>query len=117
VLVRSEAYLRRQGDPGKLRLAVTIDGSLWRGVAGVESAGPSDPVYVAERGAEGSLILRFGDGQHGRRPPPGARVTVIDREGADGTGDGSADPCRTQEARPRGLPTSPSGVATNRPCS
>ena len=69
-LVSSEAYLRTQADPGLLQLAVTIDGSLWRRVAGLESAGPSDPVYVAERGAEGSLTLRFGDGQHGRRPPP-----------------------------------------------
>ena len=69
-LVSSEAYLRTQADPGLLRLAVTIDGSLWRRVAGLESAGPSDPVYVAERGAEGSLTLRFDDGQHGRRPPP-----------------------------------------------
>lgn len=74
-----------------LRLVVTVDGSLWRGVADLERAGSSDPVYVAERGADGSLTLRFGDGQHGRRPPPGARVTVTYREGGGGTGNDS--PC------------------------
>jgi hypothetical protein len=91
-LVSGEAYLQSQGDSGLLRVVVTVDGSLWRGVAGLESAGSGDPVYVAERGADGSLTLRFGDGQHGRRPPPGARVTVTYREGGAGTGNDSTDP-------------------------
>jgi hypothetical protein len=91
-LVSGETNPRPKGDPGRSRPAVTIDGSLWRSVTGLENAGPGDPVYVVE----GSLTLRFGDGQHGRRPPPGARVIVTYREGSGGTGDGSADPCRAQ---------------------
>lgn len=92
VLVSGEAYLQSQGTPELARLAVTVDGSLWRGVTGFESAGPGDTVYVAERGDDGSLTLRFGDGQHGRRPQPGARVTVVYQEGGGSSGDGSADP-------------------------
>ena len=89
-LVSDEAYLQSQGGSGLSRLVVTVDGSLWRRVAGLESAGSGDPVYVAERGADGSLTLRFGDGQHGRRPPPGARVIVTYREGGGGTGNDPA---------------------------
>ena len=94
--VSDEAYLRSQGDPLLPGLAVAVDGSLWRRVAGLESAGPGDTVYVAERGADGSFTLRFGDGQHGGRPRPGAHVTVTYREGAGSSGDDSADPCRAQ---------------------
>ena len=95
VLVGGEAYLESQGTPDLAQLAVMVDGSLWRGAAGLESAAPGDTVYVAEQGSDGSLTLRFGDGQHGRRPPPGARVTITYRESAGGTGNYSADPCRT----------------------
>ena len=88
-LVNSEAYLRSQGTS---QPAVTVDGSLWRGVTGLDSAGPGDAVYVAEQGADGSFTLRFGDGQHGRRLPPGARVIVVYQEGGGSPGNSPADP-------------------------
>jgi hypothetical protein len=77
--VADEAYLQTQS-----RLAVTIDASPWREAASFESSGPSDAVYVVNRGADGSATVRFGDGQHGRRPPIGAHVAVTYRTGATG---------------------------------
>ena len=72
---------------GRSPLVVTVDGSPWREVASLEDAGAGDAVYVAERGGPGSpTTVRFGDGQHGRRPADGASVgaTYRDRGGATG---------------------------------
>jgi len=74
-----EAYLATRS-----RLAVTVDALPWREVAALESSGPGDHVYVADRRDDGSASLRFGDGQHGQRPSAGAQVAATYRTGADG---------------------------------
>jgi hypothetical protein len=55
---------------------VTVEGSPWREVVSLRSCGPGDAVYVADREADGSVTVRFGDGQHGRRPSAGAQVAA-----------------------------------------
>ena len=74
-----ETYLETRS-----RLLVTIGGSPWREVASLESSGPRDRVYVVDRGADGSATVRFGDGQHGKTPPAGARVHATYGPGARG---------------------------------
>jgi hypothetical protein len=47
---------------------VTVDGALWR---------PA----VLETSADGTVTIRFGDGESGRRPPAGSEVSVTYRRG------------------------------------
>ena len=82
--IADEAYLQTQPTLGASRVAVTIDGSPWRDVPSLEKSGPGDAVYVADRDVDGSVTVRFGDGQHGRRPPTGAVVVATYRRGAHG---------------------------------
>jgi len=89
-----EAYLRSHRRWGLILhnvlgtspLAMTVDGSPWREVVSLERYGPGDAVYVANREADGSVTMRFGDGQHGRRPPAGAQVAATYRHGAGAAG-------------------------------
>ena len=89
-----EAYLQSQRTRGLIfhsllgtsPLAVTVEGSLWREVASLESSGRDDAVYVADRGADGSVTVRFGDGQHGRPPSAGAQVAATYRKGGGRAG-------------------------------
>ena len=76
-----EAYLQHQPTSG---VAVTVDGSPWREVASLDSAGPGDSYYVVDVGPDGSSTIRFSDGQQGLRPATGAHVTATYRTGADG---------------------------------
>lgn len=68
--------------PGKVRASVSVDGRRWRHLASAEAlaaASPEAQVFIldAESGA-----IRFGDGKHGRQPPPGSHVRVTYRQGA-----------------------------------
>ena len=80
--IADEAYLQPQPTRGESRVAMTIDGSAWRDVPSFEKTGPDDAVYVANRGVDGSVTIRFGDGQHGRRPASGAVVVATYRRSA-----------------------------------
>ena len=74
-----DAYL---GTSGRARIAITVGGLPWREVASLQGAGPDDAVYVVSRQDNGSATVRFGDGQTGRRPPTGDRVSAAYRQGA-----------------------------------
>lgn len=50
-----------------------LDGQAWTDIADLSSAGPSDAVYEFD---PGSGEIRFGDGEHGRIPHPGASITI-----------------------------------------
>jgi hypothetical protein len=52
-------------------VSVTLAGERWRQVPDLDRAGPNDPVYELRVGDDGSLQVRFGDGQRGARPPAG----------------------------------------------
>src|SRR5262249_60983436 len=50
--------------------------------------GPTDPVFVAEVEADGTVLLRFGDGRHGLRPESGTAFTATYRVGVGVAGGG-----------------------------
>jgi hypothetical protein len=60
---------------------VHVDGERWRQVERLEGSGPEDPVFVLD---PASGTVRFGDGEHGRRPAEGSRVSVTYREAPAG---------------------------------
>jgi hypothetical protein len=83
----TEYQLRAAGEAHletRPRLLVMVDSSTWLEVGSLESSGPGDRVYVVDRGANGSATVRFGDGQHGKTPPAGARVHGTYGTGASG---------------------------------
>jgi hypothetical protein len=59
-------------------ITVRVDDQEWRRVRNFDAAAPDDAVYVLD--AENGTV-RFGDGQHGRRPPPGSVVTISSGSG------------------------------------
>jgi predicted phage baseplate assembly protein len=67
-----------------LRVFTHEDGSFreWRRRGGFTASGPADLDYTFDASA---VTLRFGDGQNGRVPPPGA-VVVIAASGTFGSG-------------------------------
>lgn len=46
-----------------------IDGEMWRPVKSFENSSSNDKHYVVRQEADGSTVIRFGDGQHGARLP------------------------------------------------
>ena len=66
----------------EVRASVSVDGRRWRRLASAQAlaaASPEAQVFIldSESGA-----VRFGDGKHGRQPPPGSRVRVTYLQGA-----------------------------------
>ncbi|GAB3417869.1 baseplate J/gp47 family protein [Flindersiella endophytica] len=55
------------------------------------SAGPRDRWFVGELDDDGRLALRFGDGEHGSKPPPGGELKVRYRVGNGTAGNLGAD--------------------------
>jgi hypothetical protein len=52
-------------------VSVTVAGKRWRQVPDLGSASPNDLFYELGLDDDGSLHIRFGDGEHGARPPAG----------------------------------------------
>jgi hypothetical protein len=50
---------------------VVISGTRWTAVDDLGLAGPDDEVFRLHVEDDGTLVVQFGDGHHGRRPPPG----------------------------------------------
>jgi hypothetical protein len=72
-------------DPDGFRLYTLEAGALlrWHPAASLRDRGPADRAFVLDAGAAQVL---FGDGQHGRVPPPGASIIVIARSTAGAAG-------------------------------
>jgi len=62
-------------------LGVRVDGERWRQVDRLEGSGPDDPIFVLDAA---SGTVRFGDGENGRRPAEGSRVSVTYQEAPQG---------------------------------
>jgi Type VI secretion system/phage-baseplate injector OB domain len=75
-----EAYLGAGRRLSQLR--VECDGERWLEVASLDESGPDDRHYVVSSGEDGATIIRFGDGEHGRRPATGAALRVAYRRGS-----------------------------------
>ncbi|CAN5630310.1 putative baseplate assembly protein [soil metagenome] len=85
-------------DPARALHVVTLRTSpdpllpVWRPDADLLAAGPADEVFTVEQEEDGGMRLRFGDGERGRRPPPGETFTATYRigTGTDGNIGGDA---------------------------
>jgi hypothetical protein len=66
-----------------LSIEIQVDGVVWQLVESLDQAGAGDGVYVIDREAS---RIRFGDGQHGTRPPAGSRLSTAYRSGTGAAG-------------------------------
>lgn len=62
---------------------VVVDGERWTRASDLSNAGPDDSVFMLQDDGSGGTEIRFGDGKHGRRPPPGSTVGLTYRAGAN----------------------------------
>jgi len=66
---------------------VTVADELWTQVANLNDSGPSDAHYHVRQQEDGTLLVTFGDGTHGRRLPTGANnLRVVYRQGTGSNG-------------------------------
>lgn len=67
----------RSPRPGRQdRLAIEVDGHRWHPVADLADSDADDRHYAVSSRADGASVVEFGDGVHGRRPPPGSSIGV-----------------------------------------
>jgi hypothetical protein len=75
--VSLDEFMVRSGD------ALIINGEFWRRVESLENAGPEDRVYETIIDEDDNMIVRFGNGIRGKRPPGGSKNISADyRRGA-----------------------------------
>ncbi|MET8677344.1 putative baseplate assembly protein [Streptomyces sp. NPDC004647] len=65
--------------------------SVWEPRRDLLDSGPRDRHFVGELEDDGRLALRFGDGRHGAKPPPGARLEIHYRTGGGKAGNVGAE--------------------------
>lgn len=71
-------------DDNQQGFAVSVDGEPWMQVASLQQTGADDKAFALDP-EDGTV--RFGDGEHGRRPASGAAITVSYRQGGGSAGD------------------------------
>jgi len=88
-------HLLKRSPSGRRRsaaeLEVRVDGLRWEEREHFLESRPSDPHYVTSIDENDYLTIRFGTGQRGSVPPPGAQVKAIYRVGLGGGGNVGAD--------------------------
>ncbi|MEV4969421.1 putative baseplate assembly protein [Streptomyces scopuliridis] len=105
-------------DPRAALPAVSVtDGDMsWSPRRDLLSSGPRDRHFVGELEDDGRIALRFGDGRHGARPRPGARLELRYRLGGGTAGNVGAEAinhlvlCRDPDASDAGDPMPVAGV-------
>ncbi|WP_405810107.1 putative baseplate assembly protein [Streptomyces sp. NBC_00210] len=105
-------------DPRAALPAVTvIDGDeTWTVQRDLLDSGPRERHFVGELEDDGRIALRFGDGRHGARPAPGARLELHYRLGGGIAGNVGAEAinhlvlCRDPDASDAGDPMPVAGV-------
>lgn len=105
-------------DPRAARPAVSVtDGDMsWAPRRDLLSSGPRDRHFVGELEDDRRIALRFGDGRHGARPRPGARLELHYRLGGGTAGNVGAEAishlvvCRDPDASDAGEPMPVAGV-------
>ena len=75
----------------RLRSGSGVEGSDWQPVRDLMNSQPNDPHFVVETNNDGTVHLRFGNNDHGRRPDPGTEFTAHYRVGNGIAGNIGAD--------------------------
>jgi hypothetical protein len=78
--VANESYLPTRRS--KRAVHVQLDGHPWLAVATLDESGPDDPHFVAGVREDGAVVVEFGDGVHGQRPPVDGALRVSYGRGA-----------------------------------
>ena len=68
------------------RVEVTVGGERWRAVTTLDRCDPDDPCFVLRVRDDGATTIHFGDGEHGRLPPPSAAIEATYRGGIGDAG-------------------------------
>lgn len=108
-------------DPRAALPAVTVrdgaqDTEPWTPRRDLLSSGPRERHFVGELEDDGRIALRFGDGRHGARPRPGARLELHYRLGGGTAGNVGAEAinhlvlCRDRDESDAGAPVPVAGV-------
>jgi hypothetical protein len=88
----------------KSTLQVWVNDLRWTEQPGLLDAGSRDRVFVTRRKDDGSVVVQFGDGQHGARPPTGqTNARAIYRKGLGARGNVAAGLLSQAIDRPGGL--------------
>jgi Baseplate J-like protein len=72
-------------------VALAGPGGPWQIARDLLGSGPLDPTFVVEQEEDGTAQLRFGDGVHGKPPPPGAALGPVYRAGNGPAGNVGAE--------------------------
>ncbi|WP_406306450.1 putative baseplate assembly protein [Streptomyces sp. NBC_00885] len=97
-------------------VSVTNGDQWWTAKRDLLDSGARERHFVGELEDDGRIALRFGDGRHGARPQPGARVELHYRLGGGTAGNVGAESinhlvlCRDPEASDAGDPMPVAGV-------
>jgi hypothetical protein len=95
-------------------LQVWVNNLQWQETASLLTAGPADRVFVTSTNGAGTMVVQFGDGVQGARPPTGvANIRAVYRTGIGSAGMASAGQLSQPLDRPQGLSTvtNPSGAS------
>jgi hypothetical protein len=85
-------------------LQVWVNDLRWQEAPNLLAAGPADRVFTTSVDASGRVVVRFGDGVHGGRPPTGqANIRAVYRKGIGLAGMVSAGQISQPLDRPQGL--------------
>lgn len=95
-----------QGQGAQSTLEVWVNDLRWREQPSLLDAGLRDRVFVTRRKDDGSVIVQFGDGQHGGRPPTGqTNARAVYRKGLGTAGNVATGQLSQAIDRPAGLKT------------
>ncbi|WP_316751145.1 putative baseplate assembly protein [Streptomyces herbicida] len=92
-VLRGSASVALAQDPRRALPAVRLHDTdaVWEPRHDLLGSAARDRHFVGETEDDGRLALRFGDGRHGARPTPGARLSVHYRLGGGGAGNVGAE--------------------------
>ena len=99
------SYLTAAVPSGALStLQVWVNDLRWREAPDLLAAGPADRVFTTSVDPAGHIVVRFGDGTHGGRPPTGqANIRAVYRKGTGNAGMVAAGQLSQALDRPQGL--------------
>src|SRR6266571_4092436 len=58
------------------RVTLEVEADLWEKVSTFETSAPQDRHYTVHEDEQGRMVVTFGDGVHGARPPSGAQIVT-----------------------------------------